>query len=190
MSTPDTIDKGRFVAFTYKVTDQDGTLLFEATDAAPDTIVHGHTPGLLPGLESALRGLKAGDRFEVTLSPDDAYGQYDGNIVFRLPYNVFSSDGKLPETVKAGASLPMMTDAGQKVYGMVTEISPDEVTMDFNHPFAGKTVTFSGKVDQVRPATDEELNPRCGGCGGGGCHSGECGCDDGGCGCNDGGCGC
>lgn len=179
----ETIQKGQFVAFTYKVTDKEGDVLFEATKEAPDTIVYGVTQGLLPGLENALHGLKAGDKFEITLPPQAAYGEIDKDIIFTLPYSVFSTDGKLPDNVKPGATLPMMTDGGQKVYGKVTEVTPEAVTMDFNHPFAGLTVTFSGEVLEVRPATEEELNPRtCGGCCGGGCTGGDCNDDEcGGC---------
>lgn len=182
-----TVQEGMWVSFIYTVTDQEGNVLFEATSAAPDTIIYGVTPGVLPGLERAMRGLKAGDGFNVTLPAADAYGEYDKNVIFHLPYDIFASDGKLPDTVKVGASLPMMTDTGQKVYGVVTDISPDKVTMDFNHPFAGKTVTFSGEVREVRPATDEELHPKgCGGCCGGGCGS-DSGCSSKG-DCSDGGC--
>ena len=185
MSNTETIKKGQFVSFSYKVTDPEGNLLFEATSETPDTIVYGYTPGVLPGLEQALQGLKSGDKFEVTLPPEAAYGNYEDNLLIKLPYSVFSAEGTLPETVKKGASLPMMTDSGQRVYGTVTDITPEEVTMDFNHPFAGKTVTFSGTVGEVREATADEMNPRCGcsgGCSGGsGCGSDCGGCDDGCC---------
>lgn len=184
------IDNGKFVAFSYKVTDPEGNLLFEATPQAPDTLVYGFTEGVVPGLQAALKGLGAGDKFELTLPPEAAFGQRNKDLVFNLPHDVFSADGSLPDSVKVDAVLPMVTDNGQKVYGRVTKITPTEVVMDFNHPFAGQTVTFNGKVEEVRPATDDEMHPKgCGGCcgGGGGCGS-DCGsgCESG---CNSGGCG-
>lgn len=184
----DTVKDGRFVAFAYKVTDSEGNLLFEATEKAPDTIIFGKTEGLVPGLAAAMAGLKAGDKFEVTLPPDAAFGQYDPKEILELPVDIFSADGTLPDSVKVGAVLPMRTAEGYIMHGKVIDIKPDKVTMDFNHPFAGKTVTFKGKIIEVRPATEEELHPRCGGCCGGG---GNCGDGDGNCGggdCSCGGC--
>lgn len=92
-------------------------------------------------------------------------------------------DGKLAEEVKPGAILPMMTAEGYRVQGVVTEVG-DKIKMDFNHPFAGLTVRYEGKVEEVREATPEELQPAhgCGGCGGG---CGSCGDGDGDCGCGD-----
>ncbi len=85
----------------------------------------------------------------------------------------------------------MMTADGYRINGLVTKVTDDKVTLDFNHPLAGKDVRFKGKIITVRDATPEELQPQhhCGcGCGGGSCSDGECG-DS--CGCDsDNGCGC
>lgn len=179
------VSDGMFVAFTYKVVDAaDGALLFEVPAKAPDTMVYGVTEGVVPGLCAALRGLRAGDRFEVSLPPEAAFGQISEDWVKRLPRSIFSPDGSLPGEVKEGAMLPMMTDQGVTIHGKVGEITPEEVVMDFNHPFAGKTVTFTGEVLEVRPATAEELNPPKCGCCHGGCGDDGCGSD----GCGDGGC--
>lgn len=101
-------------------------------------------------------------------------------------------DGKMAVEVKVGGALDMMTNTGDIIRGLVTEVTPEYVSMDFNHPFAGKTVEFDGEVIEVRDATEEELHPKhsCG-CGGGCSHHGDndsCGCGDG-CGCGDD-CGC
>lgn len=173
--TDNTIKEGQFVAFAYTVTDADGKQLFEATEQAPDTIIYGHSPDFLPGLAAAIQGLKAGDRFETTLPPEAAFGQYSDQEILDLPTNIFSADGELPDSVKTGAVLPMRTTEGYIMHGTVVAVNPDSVRMDFNHPFAGKTVTFKGKIIEVRPATDDELHPRCGGCcGGGDCGGGDC----------------
>lgn len=178
MSTNNTVHNGQFVAFTYKVTDPEGNILFETPEEAPDTIVYGHTEGLVPGLAGALDGLKAGDKFEVTLPPEAAFGQYNDQHVIELSTDIFSADGTLPDSVKIGATLPMRTADGYIMHGKVTNIAPDKVTMDFNHPFAGITVTYTGEVLEVRPATEEELHPKCSGCcsSEGNCDSG-CGCE-------------
>ena len=99
-----------------------------------------------------------------------------------LEKEIFERDGELAEEVKVGAELPMMTAEGYRIMGRVLEIG-DKVKMDFNHPFAGLTVRYEGRIEQVREASPEELHPAhgCGGCGGGcgdagsSCESGCCG---------------
>lgn len=191
------IATGKYVAFVYKVTDaKTGDVLFEATASKPDSLIYGITPGVIPGLMAALNGLGKGDKFSSELPPEAAFGQRDKDNVLKLEYNVFNPDGKLPSEVKEGAALPMLTQDGYQVIGTVTAIEPDGVMMDFNHPFAGKTVRIDGEVTEVRDATPEELAPQHGcGCGCGHNHGDSCGCDDGcghnhgdSCGCGDGCC--
>ncbi len=181
----ETVGNGKFVAFTYRLTDANtGTLLFEAKADAPDTMVYGVTNEIIPGLQSTMEGLKAADKFSVTLPPKVAFGERLEDNVITLPASTFERDGKMAEEVKEGALLPMLTEDGYTVTGRVISIDANNVTMDFNHPFAGLTVQFDGEVIEVRDATEEELKPRH--CCGGGCHHGDGGCGDG-CG-ND--CGC
>lgn len=189
----DTIDAGKFVAFAYKLKDADsGELLFEAKPEAPDTMVYGVTEEVIPGLVATLQGLAAGDRFSVTLPPEVAFGEVLPDMMQQVPLEAFMRDGKMAAEVEEGKALPMMTDTGEIITGKVTKITPEFVEMDFNHPFAGKTVDFEGEVIEVRDATDDELATAAGNCGcGSGCHSEGCGS---GCGChsegNDAGCGC
>lgn len=178
------IEPGKFVEYSYKLyNDANGKVLFETPEKAPDVMVYGVTEEIVPGLIEAMKGLKAGDKFEVTLPPEAAFGpRYDENIV-SLDKEIFMRDGKLAEEVKIGADLPMMTQEGYRIIGKVLEVG-DKIKMDFNHPFAGLTVTYKGEIKLVRPATEEELHPTsgcgCGNCGGscgdGGCGEGSCGC--------------
>lgn len=182
----ETVETGKFVAFSYKVTDaSNGELLFEAPKDAPDTIIFGVTPGVITGLMAALKGLGKGDRFSTELPPVAAFGDRIEENVMVLDKTVFNPEGILPSEVKVGAKLPMMTQDGYQVLGQVLEITDKGVKMDFNHPFAGKTVKMEGEVEEVRDATPEELAPQHGcGCGCGHDH-GDCGdgcCSDGGCG--------
>lgn len=182
------VASGKFVAFSYKVTDADtGEILFEAKKESPDTMVYGVTKEVPEGLAGVMEGLGVEDRFSVTLPPEVAFGHRVDEYVQTLPLDIFSSDGQLPDEVKVGAFVPMMTADGYRVVGQVTDIQPDKVVMDFNHPFAGKTVSYEGEIVDVRDATEDELSPKqcCGGCQGGGCDndcdcqhgdSGECGC--------------
>lgn len=171
------------VSYAYRLYDEaDGELLFEATSDRPDTMIYGVTPGVVPGLEAAMKGLGPGDRFEVVLPPEAGFGMREENLEMTLDKNIFMRDGKIAEEVEEGAMLPMMTGDGQRVMGTVKAITPDSVIMDFNHPFAGRTVKFAGEIIDVREATDDEkaqargCGGGCGGCGegGGDCGSGNC----------------
>lgn len=177
------VGSGKYVAYSYKLYDEsDGSLLFEATPEAPDMMVYGVSHEIVPGLAAVMDGLAKGDRFGVTLPPEAAFGDRNPEYELTLDPEIFMRDGKLAEEVKVGAMLPMMTAEGYRIEGEVKEIG-DKIRMDFNHPFAGKTVRYEGVVEEVRDATPEELHPA-GGCGGG---CGGCG---GGCGDNDSDCGC
>ena len=175
-----------FVAYSYKLYNAaDSTLLFEAKADAPDVMVYGVSQEIVPGLIAAIKDLGEGDKFDVTLPPAAAFGERFEENVVSLEKEIFERDGELAEEVKPGAELPMMTAEGYRILGRVLEIGDTYVKMDFNHPFAGMTVRFDGRIEQVREATPEEIKPThgCGG-GGGGCGEGSCG--DNGCG---GGCG-
>ena len=180
------VGPGMFVEYTYKLyNDADGSLLFETPEGQPDMMIYGVSQEVVPGLVTAMNGLKAGDRFGVTLPPAAAFGDRHPEDIVELEKEIFMRDGELAEEVKVGAVLPMMTAEGYRVAGTVLEIG-DKVKMDFNHPFAGLTVRYDGEVATVREATPEELTPARGGgggCGGGGCGGGSCesgsGCGDG-----------
>lgn len=163
------IDNGKFVAFAYTVKDAaTGEVLFEAKAKAPDVMVYGASRDVIPGLAATLKGLAAGDKFGVTLPPAVAFGEREEQYVQQIPMEAFMRDGEMAVEVKPGRVLDMMTDTGQIVSGVVKEVTPEFVVMDFNHPFAGKTVEFDGEVLEVRDATEEELHPKhscgCGGC--------------------------
>ena len=181
--TQQKVGPGKFVEYSYKLyNSEDGNLLFETPANAPDQMVFGLTPGIVPGLEAAMDGLAKGDKFEVILPPLAAFGEPSQDFIMELDKDIFMRDGKLAEEVKVGAVLPMMTADNLRVEGRVTEIG-DKIKMDFNHPFAGLTVRYEGVIDEVRDATPEDMQPQgcCGGgCGSGGCGS-SCGCDGEGC---------
>lgn len=175
------VEKGKYVEYCYKLYNEaDGNLLFEAPREHPDAMVYGVSPDVVPALEAAMDGLKAGDKFETILPPEAAFGPRHDDLTMELDKEIFMRDGKLAEEVKVGAMLPMMTADGQRVPGLVVEVG-DKVKMDFNHPFAGLTVRYEGEILLVRDATEDELNPVsgcggcCGSCGDGGCGEGSCG---------------
>lgn len=167
------VGPGKFVEYSYKLyNDEDGALLFQTPKDAPDNMIFGMTPGIVPGLESAMEGLSQGDKFEVILPPIAAFGERMDDYIIDLDKDIFMRDGKLAEEVEVGAKLPMMTADNLRVEGVVKEIG-DKIKMDFNHPFAGLTVKYEGEIVKVRDATPEDMAPQ-GCCGGCGCGDGDC----------------
>ena len=193
MENKETIKPGKYTELVYKLyqVDADGkeTLVYESEAEEPEKLIFGVTRGVLPVLEKALDGLAAGEKFEVTATPDEAFGHHDPEQVVELDREVFEIDGKFDEeNIKAGNRLPMTAD-GYRIDGLVTEVTPTKVKMDFNHPLVDKTVRFDGEIKLVRDATPEELQPAHGcGCGCSSCDDG-CGCDDADS-CGSGSCGC
>lgn len=179
------IQPGKYVELgydLYEVSADGSQKLVHQTDSEdPEKIIFGITRGMIIPLEKAIEGLEAGGTFDLIVKADEAFGPHDPEQIAELDREIFEVDGKFDdEHIKAGAVVPMMTADGYRINGLVTSVSMQKVTMDFNHPLAGKDVRFAGKIITVRDATPEELQPEHGcGCG--------CGCHDDGC--NDG-CGC
>ena len=155
------VGPGKFVAYSYKLSEVDPATgevkeeLFEATPEQPDVMVYGVSHEIVPGLVAAMKDLSKGSRFETVLPPEAAFGQRFDDNVLELDKAIFTrEDGTMAEEVKVGAMLPMMTQEGYRIMGRVLEVD-DKVKMDFNHPFAGKTVKYEGEIVEVRDATPE-----------------------------------
>jgi FKBP-type peptidyl-prolyl cis-trans isomerase SlyD len=92
------------------------------------------------------------------LDAGSAYGDKREDMIMNLPHSIFENDGKVDENIcKVGNVIPMMDTNGNRVTGTIIEISDTYVRMDFNHPMAGADLCFSGKIIEVREATDDEL---------------------------------
>ncbi len=114
---------------------------------------------MIPGFEKEMEGKKAGDEFEFSLGSEDAYGPRNEEAIVPVPRDVFLVDGKIDEEiVRVGATLPMQDQDGNPLHGTVVEMKEDAVVMDFNHPLAGKDLHFKGMVEDVREASQEELD--------------------------------
>ncbi len=172
------IGKNKMVSLTYDLhyDNAEGELIEQATIEKPLSFVFG--AGLmLPKFEASLESLEAGNPFEISLQDVDAYGELDENAIVDLPKHIFFIDGEFDdEIVQIGNTVPMMSTSGQRLNGLVLEITDDTVKMDFNHPLAGEDLFFKGEIVEVREATDDELAALV---------SGGCGCGSGGCGCGD-----
>ena len=185
------ITANKYVAVTYDLNVGEGDereLMEKATVERPLQFIYGMGM-MLPAFEAALQDLAVGDKFNFSLAPADAYGEYKEENVLDLPKSIFEVDGKFDaEMIKEGNTVPMMDSEGHRMNGSVLEVKKDVVVMDFNHPLAGETLHFSGEVSEVREASAEEIAQCTALADGGGCGC-DCDCGDGGCGSGCGGCG-
>lgn len=189
------IAQNTVVEFVYEL-EVDGQVVDHTVKERPLDYIHG-TGSLLPKLEEHIEGMVAGDKFDVTLSPADGYGEVDPQRVIDLPKAAFEVNGEIREDLLVpGNTIPMMNSMGGVIPGVVVEVTEDSVKMDLNHRMAGKTLHFSGEIVSVREATEKELTEglhgeyvhTCGGCHGheggcGGCSGGSCSDSEGECGC-------
>lgn len=180
--------ENKYITVAYKLyTIEDGEKDFteEATTEHPFQFISG-LGMTLDAFESQIAGLNEGDKFDFTLSPAEAYGDYDEEHVIDLPKEIFLIDGKFDsEHIVEGAVIPLMTSDGHRVNGSVVEVKDKVVVMDMNHPLAGCALNFVGQVVTNRPATNQELADAarmmsggcgsCGGCGG----DNDCDCESG-----------
>lgn len=152
----------KVVTITYDLSvtndEQEKTLVEKAEADSPMVFLFGMS-GLPEEFEQQLQGKQAGDTFSFTLSPEQGYGEYDQNALVDLPKQVFEVDGQVDsEMLQPGNYLPMSDNHGNHLQGKVVFVGNDTVQMDFNHPLAGMTMHFEGKVVAVRDASKEELD--------------------------------
>lgn len=184
------ITNDAMVSLQYIVKDTEGNELERSQPGNDMQYIHG-TGAIIRGLEMELEGHEEGEEFDAKVSAEDAYGEYDPELLSTYP-----KDSLPPNlNVEVGMVLQATDGYGQPRLVTVTEVKDNEVTIDANHPLAGKDLTFTVTVNSVREATVQELAAWQAGAGGG-CGCSSCGCDDGGCdpgtggggGCGSGGC--
>jgi len=146
----DRIEDHTVITMTYTIRDPQGTVL-EQVDL-PVSYVHGGRNDLLPALQQALAGHQPGDTVEITLPPEEAFGDSDPALTY-----TDDIDNVPPEFRKLGAEVQMQNDSGEVKNFTVSRIEDGKLTVDGNHPLAGKTLTFALKVLEVRPATPQEV---------------------------------
>ncbi|HWB62104.1 MAG TPA: FKBP-type peptidyl-prolyl cis-trans isomerase [Chitinophagales bacterium] len=146
------------VKITYELrTEPNGQVMDAADTANPFAFLFGHN-NVLDKFEKNLEGLIAGNQFSFTLTPQEGYGEYDDQAVIQLDKSVFVVDGVLQEDMLfIGNLVPLQDQNGNPFQGRIVSIGDDKVTIDLNHPFAGKTLYFSGNVVEVREANPVEI---------------------------------
>ena len=145
------VAKNTVVSIAYQVRTQDGVLVDEAPANQPLEYLQGHN-NLIIGLENALEGKEVGDKFEVRVQPEEGYGEYNENMVQRVPKDVFQG----VDEVVVGMRFLADTDIGP-VPVVITEVDGDEVVVDGNHMLAGQELHFTVEVVGTREATLEEI---------------------------------
>jgi FKBP-type peptidyl-prolyl cis-trans isomerase SlyD len=146
------IDPGTVVRLTYELRDADGQPLEE--EGAELEYLHGGYGGIFPRVEEALAGKSPGDEMSVTLEPDDAFGEYDAELLRVEPRDRF------PQEVEIGMrfeGVPGDREDEALIY-TVTDVTPDSVVVDGNHPLAGERLWVRCAVKEVRAATPDEIS--------------------------------
>lgn len=144
------VSKDKVVYMTYVVNDDQGVEM-ERCDVSVG-YVHGGRSRLLAKVEQALEGRPVGERVEVTLTPQEAFGEHRPELVY-----VDDIDNVPPQYRRIGAEAEFVNDRGDTKVFVVTHIEDGKLTLDGNHPYAGKTVTFALTVTDVRDASLEEV---------------------------------
>ena len=145
------IAQDQVVSINYTLKDDAGAVIDRSAAGEPLTYLHGHG-NLIPGLERELAGKNTGDRLQVKIAPADGYGEYDRALVQKVPRRAL----KGLADVRVGMRLQAQTADGARPV-TVTQLTGDMVTLDGNHPLAGKNLNFDVEVTHVRAATAEEL---------------------------------
>ena len=148
------IAKDTVVSLSYELVDVNGGAVLEKS-SEPISYVHGGYDGIFPTVEEALQGKNTGDKVSVKMEPDDAFGEYEHDLVRVEPRDMFPKDIEIGMQLEGGAEDD--DDEDYMLYTVV-EITDKEVTVDGNHPLAGKTLNFTATVTGVRAATKEELD--------------------------------
>jgi len=151
MSAP-AIGPDTLVTLSYVLFDEDGEAVDRATEGEPLEYIHGYAQ-ILPGLERAVEGMRVGDRREITVEPDDAFGEHDEDGIFEVDKADFPDS----EHVTVGDEFIAQAPDGESMAMRVVEILPDAFVVDTNHPLAGQKVRFEVVVHSVRAANEEEI---------------------------------
>lgn len=151
------IRPGKYVSLTYSIADDAGNIL-EQTDL-PVGYIHGGNTELIGGMDEAVSGKRVGDRVELTLAPDQGFGAHDPSLTFtdelaNVP----------PEFRFVGAEVPMENESGVLKTFYVTCIGDGTLTIDGNHPLAGKSLKVHVRIQEVRDPTADEIAQDGGAC--------------------------
>ncbi len=147
------VGKDKVVLMHYTLKNDAGDVIDSSDGGDPLPFLQGHG-NIIPGLESALEGSKAGDKLDVSIKPKEAYGERMKDAIQEIPKSAL----KGIDEVKVGMQLQSQDKDGNAFLVSVTKIEDDKITVDANHPLAGQTLHFSVSIESVRKAEAEELS--------------------------------
>ena len=147
------VSKDKVVLMHYTLKNDKGEVIDSSEGAEPLAFLQGHG-NIIPGLEKALEGCKLGDKKEVSIEPEEAYGPLIQDAIQEIP----SSALKGIEEVTMGMQLQSQDQDGNPFVVTVVKIEDDKITVDANHPLAGETLHFSVSIEEIRDANKEELS--------------------------------
>jgi FKBP-type peptidyl-prolyl cis-trans isomerase SlyD len=145
------IGKNAVVSINYTLTNDAGEVMDTSEGREPLTYLHGAN-NLIPGLEKEMEGKSSGQSFKVTIPPAEAYGESNPELIQTLSKEMFKGVDK----VEPGMGFTAQGPQGEQ-HIVVTAVDGDQVTIDANHPMAGKTLHFAVEIVNVRDASEEEI---------------------------------
>ncbi|HEY0634191.1 MAG TPA: peptidylprolyl isomerase [Gammaproteobacteria bacterium] len=146
------ISAQKVVSIDYTLTNDKGEVVDTSQGHEPLVYIQG-IGNLIPGLEQALEGRAAGDTLQVSVSPEQAYGDRDAELTQAVPRKMFEN----ADEIQVGMQFQTMSEHGHQVVTVIG-VDAETITVDANHPLAGETLHFDVKVIEVRDATPEELD--------------------------------
>ena len=147
------VESGKVVTMHYTLKNDTGEVVDSSEGKEPLPFLQGHG-NIIPGLETALEGSKVGDKLDVTVEPEEAYGLRIQDAIQEIP----SSALKGVDNVEVGMQLQSQDEQGNPFVVVVTKIEEETITVDANHPLAGETLHFSVSIESIRDAQEEELS--------------------------------
>ena len=146
------IDKNCVVALHYTLTNDQGEQLDSSLGHDPLKYMHGGA-NIVPGLENELTGREAGDKFVVAVTPEDAYGEVQPELLMVVAREQFPEG----QDIQPGMTFQAQSSEGEERMLAIASVDGDEITVDGNHPLAGQVLHFDVSVESVRAATEEEV---------------------------------
>ena len=149
-----TVGKNKVVSLNYTLKNSEGNVLDTSEGRAPLMYLHG-VGGLIPGLESQLEGKEKGTKMNVVIAPEDAYGKRSGDLLHVVPKSGFR--GEEGDEMVVGMQVQLETENGPAI-ATIAKIEGEDVTLDLNHPLADMELHFDVSIEDIREATEEEIN--------------------------------
>ena len=146
------IDTNKVITINYTLKDDAGKLIDESNDGS-FCYLHG-ADNIIPGMEQALHGKAKDDQLQLSLKPEQAYGEYVEALTQVVDRSMFDVN----DNIEAGMQFHAQSENGQTIMITVTEVDGDKITIDGNHPLAGETLHYDITVIDVRDATEEEIS--------------------------------